>query len=203
MTITSGRLQTSTTPLPMTLEEYLNYDDGTETRYELVDGVLVEMGAENTGNINIAMFLVVMFAQLVPIDRILRGSEIVVSRSYASTRYPDLIVLTENGVTLLPRNQRSLITLEMPAPALVVEVVSPGDEESDNYRRDYIEKRQEYAARGIPEYWIVDPDRRVVLVLTLQGQVYQEQRFEGTATIVSPTFPPLTLTAEQILTAGK
>jgi Uma2 family endonuclease len=34
----------------MTIEEYLNYDDGTDTRYELVDGVLVEMGAESTLN---------------------------------------------------------------------------------------------------------------------------------------------------------
>jgi len=46
-------------------------------------------------------------------------------------------------------------------------------------------------------------DRHVILVLTLQGQAYQEQRFVGTAIIVSPTFPKLTLTAEQILTAGK
>ncbi len=28
----------------MTLEEYLAYTDGTDYRYELVDGVLVEMG---------------------------------------------------------------------------------------------------------------------------------------------------------------
>lgn len=27
----------------MTFEDYLAYDDGTDTRYELVDGVLVEM----------------------------------------------------------------------------------------------------------------------------------------------------------------
>lgn len=31
---------TSTIPRRMTLEEYLNYDDGTETRYELVNGIL-------------------------------------------------------------------------------------------------------------------------------------------------------------------
>jgi Uma2 family endonuclease len=34
----------------MSLKEYLIYDDGTETRYELVDGVLVAMGAESTIN---------------------------------------------------------------------------------------------------------------------------------------------------------
>ena len=34
----------------LTLEEYLTYDDGTGTRYELVNGVLVEMPTENPLN---------------------------------------------------------------------------------------------------------------------------------------------------------
>ncbi|MCS6812153.1 MAG: Uma2 family endonuclease, partial [Cyanobacteria bacterium] len=146
MTITSGKLQTSTIRLPMTLEEYLNYDDGTETRYELVDGVLVEMGAETDRNVLIGLFLLVTFSRLLPLAQLRRGTELETPRSKATSRYPDLIVLTEAGSAALVGDQRSLITLEMPAPALVVEVVSPGDEESDNYRRDYIEKRQEYAA---------------------------------------------------------
>jgi Uma2 family endonuclease len=41
---------------PMTLEEYLIYDDGTETRYELVDGILVEMGAESYTNVVMGVF---------------------------------------------------------------------------------------------------------------------------------------------------
>ncbi len=48
----------------MTPEEYLDYDDGTDTRYELVDGVLVEMGAESTLNTQIAVFLLLTFAAL-------------------------------------------------------------------------------------------------------------------------------------------
>lgn len=53
---------------------------------------------------------------------------------------------------------------------LVMEVVSgtPDDRE-----RDLVTKRREYAAAGIPEYWIVDPDTRSVLVLTLVGSAYQ------------------------------
>ena len=41
----------------MTLEEYITYNDGTDTRYELRDGVLVAMGAESDANVSIAMFL--------------------------------------------------------------------------------------------------------------------------------------------------
>ena len=40
----------------MTLEEFLNYDDGTETYYELVDGELVKMGAECTISTRIPVF---------------------------------------------------------------------------------------------------------------------------------------------------
>lgn len=176
MTITSDGLQTKATPLPMTLEEYLNYDDGTETRYELVDGVLVEMGAKSKLNVQIAMFLAFQLGMVgVPHYLLTNKAEIVVSSRRLTTCYPDLVVLTEELEALLDDSYRYIIKSDMPAPALVVEVVSPGDEESDNYRRDYIEKRQEYAARGIPEYWIVDPN----------------------------TIPTVTLTAEQILTAGK
>ncbi|MCX5963904.1 MAG: hypothetical protein NT070_12425 [Cyanobacteria bacterium] len=45
----------------MTLEEYLDYDHGTDCRYELEDGVLVEMGAENPTNNVIASFLFSIF----------------------------------------------------------------------------------------------------------------------------------------------
>lgn len=38
----------------LTMEEYLAYDDGTDTRYELVDGELVEMPVESQVNAAIA-----------------------------------------------------------------------------------------------------------------------------------------------------
>jgi Uma2 family endonuclease len=143
---------------PMTLEEYLIYDDGTETRYELVDGILVEMGAESYTNVVIGSFLLTVFAQLVPYYCVHRGTEIVVEGSQANTRIPDLVVITEKGATALRGKNRSMITLEMPLPALVVEVVSRSDANRRSYDRDYIRKRIEYAQRGILEYWIVVSD---------------------------------------------
>lgn len=50
---------------------------------------------------------------------------------------------------------------------LVVEVVTPDDPE-----RDYRDKRQEYARAGIAEYWIVDPQQKLVTVLVLQAEEY-------------------------------
>jgi Uma2 family endonuclease len=52
---------------------------------------------------------------------------------------------------------------------LVLEVVSP-----DDPGRDLVQKRREYAAAGIPEYWIVDPSTAQVTVLHLKGGAYVE-----------------------------
>jgi Uma2 family endonuclease len=196
MTIATQRL--------MSLEEYLTYDDGTDTRYELVDGVLVEMGAENDINVEIEAFLVAVFLGLgVAYYLLRRGTEVEVTGAAAQTRYPDLLVLTAATRDAMRRDQRSIVLKHMPAPALVVEVVSPGNPGEANDDRDYLEKREEYATRGIPEYWIIDPLRKVVLILTLVNLKYQETRFTGTQPILSPAFPNLTLTAAQVLTAGE
>jgi Uma2 family endonuclease len=188
---------------PMSLEEYLTYDDGTDDRYELVDGVLVEMGAENRLNEKIALWLLGQFLQWVPIDLIARGTQISVRSKSVTVRNPDLMVLTELLDQFLTEAKQSLITFKMPPPRLVIEVVSPGDEDSKNYTRDYGEKVNEYADREIPEYWIIDPVREVVLVLTLKGKRYQRKSFRGQMAIASPTFPSINLTAEQVLRAGR
>ena len=186
-----------------TIEEYLDYDDGTDIRYELVDGTLVEMGAEKRLNEKIALWLLSQFLQFVPIDLIARGTQISVRGKTASARNPDLMILTEELDQILSQQSQSLITFEMPAPALVIEVVSPGDPGSDNYDRDYVEKPKEYATRGIPEFWQIDPSRSVVAVLTLKDGGYQSREFRGVSHVVSLTFPDLQLTADQILRAGR
>jgi Uma2 family endonuclease len=51
----------------LTMEEYLAYDDGTDKRYELVDGELVEMPVESQLNASIAKFLFFELAKHLPI----------------------------------------------------------------------------------------------------------------------------------------
>jgi len=53
---------------------------------------------------------------------------------------------------------------------LVVEVVSAGEE---SRKRDYEQKRREYAAAGIAEYWIVDPQEKKITMLALDGCDYR------------------------------
>ncbi len=52
---------------------------------------------------------------------------------------------------------------------LVLEVVSP-----DKPERDWVTKRADYAEAGIPEYWIVDPQKQIISVLRLEGGSYIE-----------------------------
>jgi len=53
---------------------------------------------------------------------------------------------------------------------LAMEVVSEGAEAR---RRDYKDKRIDYARARVPEYWIVDPDEKKIVVLVLRGDVYE------------------------------
>jgi Uma2 family endonuclease len=188
----------------LTLEEFLAYDDGTDTRYELVDGVLVEMGAESTINTLIAGFLFLQFAAIgIPGYRIGFKQWIAVSNLTATARDPDLIVHSEASFAAIDGLSQALLASDAPIPLLVIEIVSPGNPGTENYDRDYVEKPQEYATRGIPEFWQVDPDRTVVIVLTLQAGVYYSRTFRGNKQVISPTFPNLQLTAAQILRAGR
>lgn len=187
----------------LTFEEYLAYDDGTDTRYELVNGVLVAMGAESPLNLDIAMFLVTIFLQVVPRTQIGIKNLIAVDSAKVTAREPDLTVHSEASKRAISQEKQAFLQPDMPVPLLVVEVVSPGEPGSDNYNRDYIDKRQEYTKRGIPEFWLIDPTRAVVLVLTLVGSSYEAAEFRGGDQIQSLTFRAINLTAHQVLTAGE
>jgi Uma2 family endonuclease len=182
---------------PMTLDDYLAYDDGTDTRYELVNGELVEMPAESDPNRRIATLLLLYFASLgIPYYCLAIGTQIAVSGARATARQPDLMLLSEDAAIALQAFTKGLITHDMPPPRLVVEVVSQGQS-----NRDYRFKRTEYAGRQIPEYWIVDPISATITVLQWVDGLYEEQVFTGAATLVSPELGQLTLTVDQVLQA--
>lgn len=180
----------------MTFEEYLGYEDGTDIRYELVNGELAEMPPESQENNDITKALLFALAHHVSLELIAFNTEIEVSGSRATCRLPDLMVHTELSKTALSGARRATITRDMPPPALVIEVVSPGEV---NRKRDYCHKRSEYAARDINEYWIVDPHQAQVVVLTLVEGLYEETLFKGTQPLASQVIPTFRMTAAQVL----
>lgn len=194
---------TQAKPRFSSFEEYLSYDDGSDRRYELVNGELIELPTESPKNLLISTFLLIHFAQMgISIYRLGMKHQIAVNSTKVTAREPDLTVHSEASAQAILQQSQALLGRDMPAPDLVVEVVSPGEPGSDNYDRDYVEKPREYAKRGIPEFWQVDPDRAVVTVLTLKNGAYVARSFRGSDRIVSPTFDELQLTAAQVLGAG-
>jgi Uma2 family endonuclease len=190
-------VQTAPTPVNlMTMEEYLAYDDGTDTRYELVDGELVEMPIESQVNARIAKYLFSEFMKHFPLAFIgIKDTEIEVTGRRAKCRLPDLIVHSEESLAALESTTRSILLRDMPPPALVIEVVSPGAENRD---RDYRYKRTEYAARGISEYWIIDPEmQKITLCLWVNGQ-YEDTIYVGDNPIASTVISSFNLSAAQI-----
>ncbi|NJN73927.1 MAG: Uma2 family endonuclease [Limnothrix sp. RL_2_0] len=167
-----------------TLEEYLAVQPDGEGIYELEHGEWILMPPESNRNQQIAMFLALYFAQLGITARYLRmNTEIAVAGAQVAVRVPDLMVLSEEAVLALEDATRATIMLHMPAPELVVEVVSPGKE---GINRDYRQKRSQYQARAIAEYWIVDPLADKVTILSLNEWLYDEAVFSGSDALSSP-----------------
>ncbi|MGF1524483.1 MAG: Uma2 family endonuclease [Leptolyngbyaceae cyanobacterium] len=179
-------------------EEYLSYDDGTDNLYELFNGELVKVPPESGFNVEIANFL---FAVLLPIVgyRRLRGHGLELEvRGEPGNRYPDLTIIREEHIKQLKR--RNTIRLSMAPPVLVIEIVSPGELQRN---RDDVAKRIQYEDLGVPEYWIIDPQKATVLVLELTNGIYTEVAiFTGETRIRSPQFGVLTLTADKIFVAA-
>ncbi|MEA5554721.1 Uma2 family endonuclease [Anabaena cylindrica UHCC 0172] len=178
-------------------EDYYAYDDGTDNRYELVDGELVLMPPESIFNSDISMRLLLELGKIVPLH-LLRYKEIMieVSGRRAKVRIPDLLILGEECRAALETTKRGTITHEMPPPLIAIEVVSPGTE---NEVRDYRFKRSEYAARAIAEYWIVDPVQNKITVLSLVEGFYEEFIYTGDDLIKSEVFPEIEIKVSDIL----
>jgi Uma2 family endonuclease len=190
---------TQAKPKFATFAEYLSYSDELEGRFELIDGELVELPPEAEPNSGVTVDLLVFFLKAGVASRLLKPytCEVqvpVLRLKDPANRYPDLVILRPEHLELTQR--RLTITLDMPPPQLIVEVVSPGKTNRD---RDYIHKRAQYAAIGVPEYWLIDPQAQTILVLELQAVDYREVgTFQGSDSIICPSFPSLILAAEQL-----
>ena len=94
----------------MTLAEYLDYDDDTDTRYELEDGFLIDMSGENPLNPRIAVFLLAYLLQQMGVSIMLLaiGHQIEVKSSYATCRQPDLVLHTVESDEYLVGDEKVL-----------------------------------------------------------------------------------------------
>ena len=184
-------------------QEYLDDESlSPDGNYRLLStGELIEVSSENDLNVRIALRLLLLLAVLedgIYAERIRNGNREMQVPPVGDrwvNRKPDLMVLQPEHLELSLQS----VLLEMVPPLFVAEVVSPGGENSENYKRDYVWKRQQYEEMGIPEYWIVDPHLEKVIVLVLVDGTYVEEVYVASDQVVSKVFPTLSVTVQTLL----
>ena len=195
MTFTSTRYKT--------YEEYLRSDLGPDGNFRLLSsGEVIDLPPEDKENDFIATELTERLKRLLDNRRLVSTSTEIQVRPVGDDRInrrPDLTVLRSEHIPLMNERKKNAVLFGMPAPLMVAELVSPGSEHTENYRRDYDWKRQQYEWWQIPEYWIIDRHRTQVVVFTLHNDTYKEQKYCGSDIIRSLVFPSLQLSVDQLL----
>ena len=137
-----------------TLEDYSALPD--EERWELIDGFLIRMDAPTTEHQIILGDLYTAFRRCIddhdaPCMALLSPLDVQLDMDNRTIVEPDLIVLCDRE-----KLKRKRI---FGAPDLLVEILSPS-----SYSKDTLWKNSKYRKAGVREYWMVDPEKRKVLV---------------------------------------
>jgi Uma2 family endonuclease len=199
-------------PETVTFDEFIAwYPENSEHKYELHNGIIVEMPKPTGPHSDVAGFISGnLFVEILRLKLPYSIPKECVIKPRDNVGYePDVIVLDKQQVSLHePRWKKESIITRGDSIRLIVEVVST------NWADDYALKFEEYESFGICEYWIVDylalggrkfigkPKRPTISIYTLVEDEYQVTQFRGNDRIRSATFPELNLTAEEIFQAG-
>jgi Uma2 family endonuclease len=197
-------------PKTVTFEEFIEWKpEG--NRYELHNGVIVEMNQPVGKHEDIICFLnerITAEYLRLNLPYGIPKTVLVKPPESESAYSPDVLVLNRSVLANEPLWERTSTVTQGASVPLVIEVVST------NWRVDYLTKVKDYEEIGIPEYWIADylglggrrfigsPKQPTISIHELIDGEYQVSQFRGDNRIVSPTFPELNLTAEQIFQAG-
>lgn len=197
----------------VTFDEFIAwYPENSGVRYELHNGEIVEMTQPTGKHERIKGFsaaeLTLEFRRL-NLPYFIPNQAIVKPPERESGYFPDVLILNDAALADEPLWEKSSTVTKGTSIPLVIEVVST------NWRDDYYLKLADYEEMGIPEYWIVDyaalgarkfignPKQPTFSVYQLIDGEYQVSQIRGSEKILSPTFPELKLTAEQVFNAGQ
>lgn len=147
-------------PESMSYEEFLDWADE-DTLAEWVKGKIFMTSPASNEHQDIAAFLTALLRIFVEMHDfgVIRAAPFQMKMEHG--REPDLLFIASIHLSRLQRNY-----LDGPAD-MVVEIVSP-----ESAGRDRGEKFIEYEAGGVPEYWLLDPQRRWGEFYQLQGERY-------------------------------
>lgn len=140
-----------------TIEDYFAIPD--ERRVELIDGVIYDMAAPITIHQVLVTQICMMFDRYIKEKKgrcipIVSPIDVQLDRDDKTMVQPDVIVMCDRD-----RMKRHIFG----EPDLVVEILSPSSSKMDNRI-----KLGKYANAGVKEYWIVDPEKRSLLVYNFE-----------------------------------
>lgn len=153
--------------LRMTADEYLTLPES-PLHWELVDGVVVLSPSPSFWHQEIAgeiLFQITTFLESRPLGKVVFDIDVKLRDNLVYR--PDIVFLSAPKAAHI----RDRITV---APDLVVEVISPGSRSYDSQT-----KRSDYAAAGVAEYWLIDPQRQSQKFFVLENGAYREREAAG------------------------
>jgi Uma2 family endonuclease len=158
-------------------------------RYEVVNGVLYMAPAPNMGHqsaVGRIFYYLVTHVDFAGFGRVYQAPTDV-ELSPGDVVQPDVFVVLNIHLDRITPSHM------VGAPDLVVEVASPS-----TARHDLREKQDAYARAGVQEYWVVDPEARIVEILVLERDVYRSLgHFRGRDIVPSRVIPHMLVKVEQ------
>ena len=198
-------------PQTLTVQQFLeSYPHGRNRHYELHQGIIVEMSPPKGKHEEIIGFLTLELSleiKRLKLPWIIPKTALVKSEISESAFCPDILLLNRSNLQQEQQWEEYSTLWQAASVPLAMEIVN------SNWRDDYYLKLSEYEAIQIPEYWIVDyaahgarkfignPKQPTLSIYQLVEEEYQVTKFQDCDRIISPTFPELNLTAQQIFAA--
>lgn len=178
------------------LSEYLELTERTNQLVEYTCGRIEVLTMPNIAHQRLVLFLLTSLQAFA--NRIGGGLALMAPLPTTitpdKTREPDIVFK-------LPENLPGPDEDYFDGADLVMEIVSPDKNSTD---RDYKEKRADYAEGGIPEYWIVDPQEKLITVLTLKEKNYIEHgAFRAGQTATSKLLDGFSVDVSAVFAAAK
>ena len=195
-------------PQLKTFDEFITwYPENSINKYELYDGVVVEMPKPTGKHSEIGGFLSLelgiefrrqQLPYFIPKECLIKLAD---NQGYE----PDVVVLDRSLLDIEPRWQKESVITQGATIALAIEIIST------NWRDDYGRKVNDCETLGIGELWLIDyqglggtryigsPKQPVTSIYSLQNREYLVNQFRADEVVRSPSFPELNLTANQII----
>jgi Uma2 family endonuclease len=174
--------------LKFTYEDYCLLPE--DRRYEVIDGELFLTPAPTTFHQAVKGRIKRVLDELVDdagLGIVLDAPTDVVLSQYDVVQPDILVISNERRAVLTQKNIAG-------APDLVVEVLSPSTED-----RDRRAKAKRYAAFGVREMWLVDPDAKTIEILVNSPEGFRREALHGEGdTVRSASFPGVEFPAAPI-----